>query len=201
MRKTSLYAAGAALAAAAALAAGVAATAPVAAQSSTIRAHAEIRGAGITGTADFREVASESAGATDPRYTVGTIAVEISVKVSGLAPGAHGVHLHEIGKCEPDFTAAGGHFDPGPHGMTDPDANHPFHMGDLPNLIVNQDGEGGFTVRTTRVTLSPGPTSVFDENGTSIIIHGNPDQGTTGEPKSGVSGGPRLACGVITRIS
>ncbi len=201
MRKTSLYATGVALTAAAALAAGSAMTAPLAAQSSTIRARAAIRGEGITGTADFREVASESAGATDPRYEVGTIAIEISVKVSGLAPGAHGVHLHEIGKCEPDFTAAGGHFDPGPHGMTDPDANHPFHMGDLPNVIVGQDGEGGFTVRTTRVTLSAGPTSILDEDGTAIIIHGNPDQGVTGEPKSGVSGGPRVACGVVTRIS
>lgn len=201
MRKTSLYATGAALAAAAALAASPATTAPLAAQSSTIRARAEIRGEGITGTADFREVAAESAGATDPRYTVGTIAVEISVKVTGLAPGAHGVHLHEIGKCEPDFSAAGGHFDPGPHGMTDPDANHPFHMGDLPNLIVGAEGVGSFIVRTTRVTLSAGPTSVFDENGTAIIIHGNPDQGVTGEPKSGVSGGPRVACGVVTRIN
>jgi len=201
MRKTSLYATGVALAAAAALAAGLATTAPLAAQSSTIRARADIRGEGITGTADFREVASESAGATDPRYAVGTVAVEISVKVSGLTPGAHGVHLHQTGKCEPTFAAAGGHFDPGPHGMTDPDANHPFHMGDLPNLIVGQNGEGSFTVRTTRVTLSPGPTSLFDEDGTAIIIHVDPDQGITGEPKSGVAGGARAACGVVTRIN
>ena len=47
----------------------------------------------------------------------------------------HGVHLHAVGKCEPDFTAAGGHFDPGPAGNMDPDANHPFHMGDIPNLM------------------------------------------------------------------
>ena len=52
---------------------------------------------------------------------------------------------------------------------------------------------------TNRVTLSAGPLSLFDEDGTAIIIHGNPDQGTTGEPKSGVSGGPRIACGVVTK--
>ena len=46
------------------------------------------------------------------------------------------MHLHAVGKCEPDFAAAGGHFDPGPAGNTDPDANHPFHMGDIPNLEV-----------------------------------------------------------------
>lgn len=199
MRKTNLYAAGVVFAVAASAGASLV-TAPVAAQSSTLRAHAEIAGDGITGAAEFREVASGSAGATDPRYPVGTIAVEISVRVKGLTTGAHGVHLHEIGACEPAFTAAGGHFDPGPHGMSDPDANHPFHMGDLPNLIVNADGEAGFTVRTTRVTLSPGPTSLFDEDGTAIIIHGNPDQGITGEPKSGVSGGPRVACGVIRKV-
>ena len=32
--------------------------------------------------------------------------------VSGLKAGMHGVHLHAVGKCEPDFAAAGGHFDP-----------------------------------------------------------------------------------------
>jgi Cu-Zn family superoxide dismutase len=168
-------------------------------QSATLRAHADIKGEGITGTAEFREVASETAGATDPKYPVGTIAVEITLKVKGLTPGAHGVHIHEIGRCDP-FTAAGGHFDPGPHGMSDPDANHPFHMGDLPNLIVNPDGEGSFTARTTRVTLSAGPLSIFDQDGSALIIHGNPDQGVTGEPKSGLSGGPRIACGAIAKV-
>ena len=41
--------------------------------------------------------------------------------------------------------------------------------------------------------------SVFDTDGTAIIIHGNEDQGITGAPKSGVSGGPRVACGVLTK--
>ena len=102
----------------------------------------------------------------------------------------HGVHLHAVGKCEPDFAAAGGHFDPGPAGNTDPDANHPFHMGDIPNLEVGANGAGTMKVVTTRVTLSDGPLSLFDADGSAIIIHGNPDQGITGEPKSGVSGGP-----------
>jgi superoxide dismutase, Cu-Zn family len=104
-----------------------------------------------------------------------------------------------VGKCTPDFAAAGGHFDPGPAGNMDPDANHPFHMGDLPNIQVGASGRGAMKVMTTRVTLSDGPVSLLDADGSAIIIHGNPDQVKTGEPKSGVSGGPRLACGVIEK--
>lgn len=125
--------------------------------------------------------------------------VEITVKVKGLKPGAHGVHLHAVGKCEPDFTAAGGHFDPGPASNANPEANHPYHMGDLPNLMVGESGEGSLKAQTTRVTLSDGPLSLFDEDGSAIIVHGNPDQGITGALKSGVSGGPRVACGVIVK--
>jgi superoxide dismutase, Cu-Zn family len=154
-----------------------------------VTARAEIKGDGIVGTAEFREQAQGT----------GKV-VHITLKVSGLKPGMHGVHLHAIGKCEPPaFTAAGGHFDPGPAGNTDPDANHPFHMGDIPNLDVAANGRGSLTAVTSRVTLSDGPLSLFDADGSAIIIHANPDQGITGEPKSGVSGGPRVACGVITK--
>jgi superoxide dismutase, Cu-Zn family len=154
----------------------------------SMRAHADIKGEGITGTADFVE------------HSTGTgKMVDITVAVTGLKPGIHGVHLHAVGKCEPDFAAAGGHFDPGPAGNMDPDANHPFHMGDIPNLDVPANGRGTMKVSTTRVTLSEGPLSLFDADGSAIIIHGNPDQGITGAPKSGVSGGPRVACGIISK--
>ncbi len=154
-----------------------------------MKAKAEIKGDGITGTAEFEE------------QTRGTMrGVMITLNVKGLKPGLHGVHLHAVGKCEPPaFTAAGGHFDPGPAGNTDPDANHPFHMGDIPNIEVGQNGSGTLHAVTTRVTLSDGPLSVFDADGTAIIIHANPDQGITGPTKSGVSGGPRAACGVLTK--
>jgi Cu-Zn family superoxide dismutase len=154
----------------------------------TVRAQADIKGEGISGRAEFVE----------RQQGTGKI-VDVSVTVTGLKPGMHGVHLHAVGKCEPDFTAAGGHFDPGPAGNPDPDANHPFHMGDLPNMEVNASGRGTMKAITTRVTLSEGPLSLFDADGSAIIIHGNPDQMKTGEPKSGVSGGPRVACGVIEK--
>jgi Cu-Zn family superoxide dismutase len=152
------------------------------------QAHADIKGEGITGRATFVE----------RQQGTGKI-VEITLTVSGLKPGMHGVHLHAVGKCEPDFTAAGGHFDPGPSGNPDPDANHPFHMGDIPNLEVGANGRGTMKAVTSRVTLSDGPLSLFDDDGSAIIIHGNQDQMTTGAPKSGVSGGPRVACGVIQK--
>ena len=152
------------------------------------RAHADIAGQGITGAADFTERKSGTA-----------TFVEVHLTAKGLKPGMHGVHLHAVGKCEPEFTAAGGHFDPGPAGNMDPDANHPFHMGDLPQLEVGANGEGTLDAVTTRVTLSDGPLTLFDNDGSAIILHGNPDQGITGEPRSGVSGGPRVACGVIQK--
>ncbi len=164
------------------------AAAPKAGPAGPVRAHATIKGDGITGNADFVE---HDMGA-------GRV-VDVTISVAGLKPGMHGVHLHAIGKCEPDFAAAGGHFDPGPAGNMDPDANHPFHMGDLPNLNVGPNGRGSMRATTSRVTVSEGPLSLFDADGSAVIIHGNPDRGITGEPKSGVSGGPRVACGVITK--
>jgi Cu-Zn family superoxide dismutase len=176
---------GAGVALAGALALAQAPPAKPASAAGPIHAQATIKGEGISGSATF----------TERKEGV----VEFTVRVKGLKPGRHGVHLHAIGKCEPDFTAAGGHFDPGPAGNTDPDANHPFHMGDIPNLTVGADGAGVLQGVTTRVTLSDGPLSLFDADGSALIVHGNPDQGITGEPKSGVSGGPRVACGVITK--
>ena len=157
-------------------------------QSGGTRATAQIKGDGITGTATLVE----------RRQGTGTV-VDVTVSVKGLKPGRHGVHLHAVGKCEPDFAAAGGHFDPGPASNPDPDANHPYHMGDLPNIEAGANGSGALKAVTTRVTVSDGPLSIFDADGTAIIIHGNPDQGITGEPKSGVSGGPRVACGVFSK--
>jgi superoxide dismutase, Cu-Zn family len=153
-----------------------------------VRAHADIKGEGITGTAEFVESQQGS----------GKI-VNITVAVTGLKAGMHGVHLHAVGKCTPDFAAAGGHFDPGPAGNPDPDANHPFHMGDIPQITAPANGRAMMRAATTRVTLSEGPLSLFDADGSAIIIHGNPDQGITGEARSGVSGGPRVACGVIEK--
>ena len=85
------------------------------------------------------------------------------------------------------------------NGIGDPDTNHPYHMGDLPNLVANAAGKATVKAITTRVTLGDGPLSVFDADGTASIIHANPDQGVTAETKAGLSGGPRAACGVLMK--
>jgi Cu-Zn family superoxide dismutase len=161
---------------------------PSAAGGGATKATAQIKGDGISGSATLEE-RKEGTG----------VVVAVTVRVKGLKPGRHGVHLHAVGKCDPDFAAAGGHFDPGPAGNTDPDANHPFHMGDIPNIEAGADGGAVLQTVTTRVTVSDGPLSIFDADGTAIIVHGNEDQGITGATKSGVSGGPRVACGVFTK--
>ena len=177
----------------------VAAAAVLSASQAGPTARAEIKGDGITGTATFQEVSARKSGAGDAKLSASEKLVEVTIEVTGLKPGAHGVHLHAIGKCEAPFTSAGGHFDPGPASQSDPDTNHPYHMGDLPNIIADASGKASYTAVTSRVTLSSGPLSVFDPDGTAIIIHANPDQGITGAAKSGVSGGPRAACGVLTK--
>jgi Cu-Zn family superoxide dismutase len=189
MTRQLLFAMALALATSTLLAAGPSSQArPQPGDKTTARAHADIKGDNISGTLELTEVQA----GTGRR-------VLVALQASGLKPGLHGVHLHAVGKCEPPFTSAGGHFDPGPASNTDPDANHPFHMGDLPNLRVGDDGKGTLNAVTTRVTLSDGPLTVFDADGTAVIVHANQDQEITGEPKSGVSGGPRIACGVIVK--
>lgn len=163
-----------------------------------VQAHARISGppgSGIEGEVTLTELKGNL-----PEPGVRIVA-RITGPAAGLAPGPHGLHIHENSKggCVPPFTSTGGHFDPGPAGNPDPDVNHPFHMGDVPNLVVDDNGVGTLNATTSRITLSPGPLSVMDENGSTIIIHEEPDQGVPGPAKSGVSGGARIACGVIER--
>ena len=157
-----------------------------------LRAEAAIQGApgsGISGRVTFTQASADE--------DLPTPAVRVVARVEGLSAGLHGFHLHENGACAPAYTAAGGHHDPGPFANSDPDANHPYHMGDMPNLVAGTSGVGRLHAVTTRATLSPGPTTLFDANGSAVIVHLNPDQGITGPSGSGVSGGPRIACGVI----
>lgn len=168
-----------------------------------LRAAAEIKGCtnpAISGTATLVEQATPEG--------VKEVTVEMTVK--GLTDGKHAVHLHEVASCEP-CGSAGGHHDPGPFGQSRPDSatddvpakdiNHPFHMGDLINLEV-RGGVGTMKHTTNRVTLSPGRLSLFDDNGSSFIVHTNPDTYCDEESdlKKGCAGGARDACGVINLV-
>ncbi|MDH5427298.1 MAG: superoxide dismutase family protein [Nitrospirota bacterium] len=123
--------------------------------------------------------------------------VSVTMMVKGLTPGKHAVHLHETASCVP-CGAAAGHFDPGPHGFSSPDGNHPFHSGDLINIEANPQGNAHLNTTTTRVTLSPGPLSLFDGDGSAFIIHVNPDTYCPDGAVGGCAGGGRAACGIIT---
>ena len=128
----------------------------------------------------------------------GTGRVHVNVHVAGLTPGLHGIHIHAIGACSPTFAAAGGHYNPlgHQHGLDNPNG---AHAGDLPNLIVNADGVAHLNATTDRVTISPGPTTLFDSTplavGSAFIIHANEDDQVT-DATNGNSGA-RVACAVI----
>ena len=168
-----------------------------------VRATAEIKGCtnpDIRGTATLVEQ-------TTPE---GIKEVTVEMKVTGLTDGKHAVHIHEVAACEP-CSAAGGHHDPGPFGQSRPDSatdevpakdiNHPYHMGDLVNLEV-KDGVGTMKHTTNRVTLSSGRLGIFDENGSSFIVHSAQDTYCDAETdlKKGCAGGARDACGIIKLV-
>lgn len=116
--------------------------------------------------------------------------VTVSAKVSGLAPGGHGFHIHEKGDCSaPDGLSAGGHFNPTgkPHGAPDA-ADH--HAGDMP--MLQADASGNATL-TTDLAI---PGGVSDIVGKAVIVHKDADDYKT-QPTG--NSGARVACGVITK--
>jgi superoxide dismutase, Cu-Zn family len=120
--------------------------------------------------------------------------VLVTLSLKGLPPGERAFHIHAVGRCEPPFTTAGGHFNPGgkKHGLLVGDGPH---AGDMPNLHVPADGQLVVEVLNTAVTLEKGkPNSVFHPDGTAVVIHAGKD-----DYKSDPAGnaGDRIACGVI----
>lgn len=160
-------------------------------------AEADIAGPGITGKAQIYQ-----------EYE-GRVRIKMMVEgtpESKLTPGLHAVHLHETGACEPSFAAAKGHYDGNVDSQINPKANvdpglgnHPYHLGDLPNLVVDENRKGTLYTITSRVTLTPGLTTLFDADGTAFIIHGLEDQLLPDPPTKDAPGGPRIACGVILK--
>ncbi len=122
--------------------------------------------------------------------------VRLVVNVRGLPAGEKGIHFHEVGvadpRANPPFSTAGEHYNPDAklHGLGNL-ANGGAHNGDLANIVIKADGTD-----TDRITLTDGPKTLFDANGSTQIIHSNADDQES-QP-SGNSGG-RIAAGVVVR--
>ena len=136
--------------------------------------------------------------------------MRIMLKVKGtpeskLTPGRHGIHIHETGNCDP-FLSAKGHYDGNIDPQINPNANvnsglgnHPYHLGDLPNLFVDEDRNGTLYTVTSRVTLADGLNTLLDKDGSAFVIHELEDKYLPDPPSKDAPGGPRIACGVIVK--
>jgi Cu-Zn family superoxide dismutase len=153
------------------------------------------RGGGSPGaTAELRDATGQPVGTA--LLTQHGASVRLTVQASGLTPGRHGVHVHAVGRCDPpEFTSAGGHFNPlgRRHGLATSDGPH---AGDLPNLVADQAGRTRYEATTDQLSLGPGPTSLFDADGSALVIHAQEDDQRT-DPTG--NSGARVACGVIVR--
>ncbi len=147
-------------------------------------------------TSDGRPVANAAIDFSDGYATV-------TVETTGggiLAPGSHGMHIHSVGKCEGDFTSAGGHLQVAGH------TGHPA-SGDLTPLNVRGDGTGKVVATTDAFTEA----GLKGPEGSALIIHQGPDNFANIPPRythSGVPGpdaetlatgdaGGRVACAVL----
>ncbi|MDI1351504.1 MAG: superoxide dismutase family protein, partial [bacterium] len=96
-------------------------------------------------------------------------------------------HIHQHPDCGDGGMSAGGHFDPsstnshqGPYGEG--------HLGDLPVLATNSNGEALIPTLTPRLTTQ-------DIQGHAIMIHAGGDNYSDTPPLGG--GGARIGCGKI----
>ena len=95
----------------------------------------------------------------------------------------------------PVFESAGDHFNPtkAQHGSANPRGPH---AGDLPNITIDANGRGHLEATLKRVSIETGARSLFDADGSAIVIHADPDDLRT-DPSG--NSGARIACGVIVR--
>ena len=152
---------------------------------------------GGTAMADLINPDGDTVGAAT--FHQGPTGVLVTLSISGLTPGAHGIHLHTVGACSPDFTAAGGHLtatDNAVHGLKNPERTVDNHdNGDLPNLYAAADGIAQAEYFTSLVTIFGGSMpALLDADGATLVIHENPDDHVT-QPIGGAGG--RVACGTI----
>lgn len=115
----------------------------------------------------------------------------ITPDIKNMPPGIHGFHVHENPNCGDNGNAAGPHLNPrksryhaGPYDLEG-------HLGDLPVLIVNQDGTATLPLLAPRLTAN-------DVEKGSLMIHVGGDNYSDAPIKLG-GGGARLACGALDK--
>ena len=122
------------------------------------------------------------------------------IMARGLPPGVHGIHIHDVGACDPpDFKSAGPHWNPTgkQHGAENPQG---AHMGDLQNVTVAQDGQLKAEILVPNAHLSDAGGNamaggqILDANGAAVVIHADPDDYKT-DPSG--NSGARIACAVL----
>lgn len=123
--------------------------------------------------------------------------VLVRVRVNGLPPGLHGMHLHAVGRCEgPGFPSAGGHLNPSGlmhHGRNNPQGPH---LGDLGNVRVGDDGRADVSVEVGGAEARIGLLAFLGlgQNGVALVIHADRDDEVT-DPSG--NSGTRIACAEI----
>jgi Cu-Zn family superoxide dismutase len=136
-------------------------------------------------TATFFNPQGQIIGNATLTQTAGGVLIEIDV--SNVSEGEHGFHIHETGACNAadGFKSAGGHFEPAQP-----------HAGDMPNQFVGTNGKLRAHILNPNVTLGDGATSLFDADGSAVIIHADPDDYAS-QPTG--NAGDRIACAVIEK--
>jgi Cu-Zn family superoxide dismutase len=125
-----------------------------------------------------------------------TDCVIIDIDIKGLKKGLHGFHVHECGDMSDQCESMCAHFNPYNKNHGCPGASE-RHVGDLGNLIANQNGIAHYQRIDNMIKLRGSKANII---GRGLIIHEDEDDCGLGDsPLSLTTGnsGKRIACAII----